>query len=196
MHQNGFVRILGILFMSNYRRADVKGGTYFFTLVTFKRQKILCENDVRSALREGIQRVRLENPFHINAWVLLPDHLHCIWTLPSGDHDYSLRWAKIKRFVSKQCKTLFYRDDLMNEAKQQRHESTVWQRRFWEHLIRDAKDMRNHMDYIHYNPVKHNMVASPKEWQFSTFHGYVKNKVYDENWGSGNMIDIQDDYGE
>lgn len=182
--------------MSNYRRAVVNGGTYFSTLVTYHRQKILCESDVRKALRKGIQNVRQKHPFFINAWVLLPDHLHCIWTLPENDTDYSLRWAKVKRFVSKQCGALLYRDDLVNESKHRRNESTIWQRRFWEHLIRDDQDMKIHMDYIHYNPVKHKLVEGVKEWPYSTFHRYCENGIYPANWGSGYIVENQSEYGE
>jgi len=182
--------------MPNYRRADFDGGTYVFTLVRYHRQKILCEPHVRKALRKSIQNVRQANPFFINAWVLLPDHLHCIWTLPENDTDYSLRWAKIKRFVTKQCGTLLYREDLMKQSKKRRNESTIWQRRFWEHLIRDDQDMKNHMDYIHYNPVKHNMVKRVNEWPYSTFHRHCHNGIYSENWGTGYIDDNQSEYGE
>jgi len=182
--------------MPNYRRANVKGAIYFFTVITYRRQKILCDAIVRNALRKGIQTVRKTHPFFINAWVLLPDHLHCIWTLPENDADYSLRWAKLKRFVTKQCGGLLYREDLMNESKSRRNESTIWQRRFWEHLIRDDQDMKNHMDYIHYNPVKHNIVDCVKKWPYSTFHRYCNNGIYSEDWGSGYIVDNQSEYGE
>jgi putative transposase len=137
--------------MSVYRRANVGGGTYFFTVVTFLRRRILCNDTVRSALRDAILNTRLKHPFTIDAWVLLPDHLHCIWTLPPNDAAFGIHWAIIKRFVTKRCGPDLHRDDWMNESKHRRNESTIMQRRFWEHLIRDESDCAIHMDYIHYN---------------------------------------------
>jgi len=131
--------------MSNYRRAKTKGGTYFFTVVTFRRQKILCDELVRNALRIGIKNVQSTNPFTIDAWVLLPDHLHCIWTLPQNDANFGVRWAMIKRHVTKTCGPALYRDEWMTASKRRRKESTIWQRRFWEHQIRDEQDYEKHM---------------------------------------------------
>ena len=133
--------------MSNYRRAKTKGGTYFFTVVTYRRQPILCDENLRKALREGIQEVRKVHPFTINGWVLLPDHLHCIWTLPPDDADFSIRWAMIKRFVTKQCGSL-RREDWMTASKRKRKESTLWQRRFREHQIHDDQNYKKHIHYI------------------------------------------------
>ena len=168
--------------MPNYRRADIGGGTYFFTVVTYRRQRFLCDDDVRNALREGIEKTREGYPFVIDAWVLLPDHLHCIWTLPPGDANFGIRWAMIKRHVSKHCKRLKH-DNWLNESKRKRKESTVWQRRFWEHQVRDERDYKIHADYIHFNPVKHGVVRYVKDWPYSTFHRYAKNGIYPENWG-------------
>ncbi len=125
--------------MSEYRRANTKGGTYFFTVVTYRRQKILCDERVRKALREGIKATQLTNPFTIDAWVLLPDHLHTIWTLPPDDANFGIRLALIKRFVTKQCNPDFKREDWMKPSKLKRKESTFWQRRFWENQIRGRK---------------------------------------------------------
>src|SRR3989337_3250362 len=102
--------------MPNYRRATIGGGTYFFTVNTLSRQTFLLDDDVRAALREGIALVRQSHPFTVNAWVLLPDHLHCIWTLPSDDSDFGVRWAMIKRHVTKQCGPLLFSEDLMNDS--------------------------------------------------------------------------------
>ena len=168
--------------MPNYRRADIGGGTYFFTVVTYRRQRFLCDDDVRNVLREGIEKTREGYPFVIDAWVLLPDHLHCIWTLPLGDANFGIRWAMIKRHVSKHCKRLKH-DNWLNESKRKRKESTVWQRRFWEHQVRDERDYKIHADYIHFNPVKHGVVRYVKDWPYSTFHRYAKNGIYPENWG-------------
>ncbi len=159
--------------MSNYRRANTKGAIYFFTVVTYRRQTFLCNENIRNALRNGIQNTQTTHPFIIDSWVLLPDHLHCIWTLPSDDANFGLRWAMIKRFVTKRCGPDLRREDWMNKSKRRRKESTIWQRRFWEHQTRDERDYEIHMDYLHYNPVKHGYVKSVIEWPYSTFHRYV-----------------------
>ena len=182
--------------MSNYRRANTKGGTYFFTVVTYRRQKFLCNENVRKALRNGILDVQKNHPFVINAWVLLPDHLHCIWTLPPDDAAFGIRWAMIKRFVTKQCGPDLQRDDWMNKSKRQRKESTIWQRRFWEHQIRDERDYEIHMDYIHYNPVKHGYVKNVTDWPHSTFHRYVRQGVYGQNWAGDGAVTIDEEFGE
>lgn len=182
--------------MPNYRRAKTKNGTYFFTVVTFRRQKVLCDEFVRNALRAAIRRVQSTNPFTIDAWVLVPDHLHCIWSLPPNDANFSVRWAMIKRYVTKVCGPSLYRDEWMTVSKRRKNESTVWQRRFWEHQIRDEQDYENHMDYIHYNPVKHGLVECVGDWPYSTFHRYVQKGVYSNHWGSGYVIDAKSNFGE
>ena len=183
--------------MSDYRRVNVPNGMYFFTVVTFRRQKILCEPEIRESLRTAIKSVRENHPFVIDAWVLLPDHLHCLWKMPENDMDFAKRWAMIKRSVTKTCGARYYRDDWMNVSKKRRKESTLWQRRYWEHLIRDEEDLNRHRDYIHYNPVKHGLVNRVVDWPYSTFHGYVKRGVYSNQWGDNELFkDDQDDYGE
>ena len=139
--------------MSTYRRAKVPGGSYFFTLVSYRRQRFLCDERVRTALREAIRTTRAVAPFAVDGWVLLPDHLHCIWTLPGDDTDFGKQWAMIKRFVSKRCGEDLLRMEWMNASKRKRSESTLWQRRYWEHLLRDEEYYRRHMDYLHFNPV-------------------------------------------
>lgn len=182
--------------MSTYRRANITGGTYFFTVVTYRRQSFLCDELVRTALREAIAETRILCPFTIDAWVLLPDHLHCIWTLPPDDADFGKRWAMIKRFVSKRCGQTLLCDDWLSDSKRRRNEATVWQRRFWEHMICDETDYRRHMDYLHYNPVKHGLVKSVQDWQFSTFHRYVKEGVYSEDWCGRAGGQEDGDFGE
>ena len=182
--------------MSTYRRAKTTGGTYFFTVVTFRRQHILCDDHVRAALREAIHAIRAVCPFTIDGLVLLPDHLHCIWTLPPDDADFGKRWAMIKRFVTKQCGPTLLRDEWLTDSKRRRNESTLWQRRFWEHTIRDETDYLRHMEYLHYNPVKHGLVKSVKDWQFSTFHRYVKEGVYPEDWGGRGDEEAGENFGE
>lgn len=171
--------------MSNYRRAGTPGGSYFFTLVTYRRQPLLTEPDSRRILRESIIEVRRELPFRIDAWVLLPEHLHCIWTLPPGDADFSKRWGLIKAEFSKRAGDPFRRAEWINVSKAKHRESTIWQRRFWEHQIRDQADLNRHMDYIHFNPVKHGHVARVIDWPYSTFHRYTTQGVYPPDWGGG-----------
>ncbi len=169
--------------MPNYHRAFLTGGTFFFTLVTFRRRYIFDRQECRTILREVIDRVRSRHPFSVDAWVLMPDHMHCIWTLPEGDSDYSTRWSLIKSNFSKQTKTMLHNPEWITASKEKHRESTVWQRRFWEHMIRNDKDYQTHIDYIHYNPVKHGYVTQVKDWPFSTFHRYVAKGIYSDNWG-------------
>jgi putative transposase len=168
--------------MSNYRRSNIAGGTYFFTVNSFRRRPILTLAPLRHALRLAIQNTRLSHPFEIDAWVLLPDHLHCIWTLPEGDSDFSMRWSLIKRMVTQTCANDFSVADL-SPSRIQRKESAIWQRRFWEHQIRDEEDFKRHVDYIHWNPVKHGLVQRTLDWPYSTFHRYVETGKLTSNWG-------------
>ena len=176
--------------MSRYRRAAFAGSTYFFTVVAYRRRPILCDEPVRIALRNAIDAVRVTRPFEINAWVLLPDHLHCIWTLPDGDADFSTRWMMIKREVSLACRESYHRTDWMNASKQNHRESTIWQRRFWEHRIRDDEDFARHADYIHFNPVRHGLVQQAMEWPYSTIHRFVRDGVYPMDWAGGANVAV------
>lgn len=171
--------------MPEYRRANVPGGTYFFTVNTFGRRKFMTDEPFRDALREGIEMARITLPFTIVAWVLMPDHLHCIWRLPEGDADFSRRWAIIKRAVSRKCGHLVGIDAALSQSRLARHESAVWQRRFWEHQIRDDLDLQRHVDYLHFNPVKHGYVACVADWPYSTFHRYVQQGMYPPDWAGG-----------
>jgi len=176
--------------MSRYRRATAAGTSYFFTVVTYRRQPILCNDAVRDALRVAIEKMRVTRPFVIDAWVLLPDHLHCVWTLPNGDADFSTRWMIIKRAVSLACREDYRRADWGTVSKRKHRESTIWQRRFWEHQIRDENDFARHVDYIHYNPVKHGYVKCVTDWPYSTFHCYVRDGLYAQGWAGamGNTV--------
>jgi putative transposase len=118
----------------------------FFTVITYRRQPLLIHPESRRILRDVIQRVQQKYPFVIDAWVLLPDHTHCVWTLPSGDSDYSKRWSLIKAGFSKRVGELFKREDWMNKSKVKHRESTLWQRRFWEHSIRNQEDFNHPID--------------------------------------------------
>ncbi|MEG3192087.1 REP-associated tyrosine transposase [Lysobacter sp. D1-1-M9] len=169
--------------MSNYRRAHIAGATYFFTVVAYRRQRILCDDAIRRSLRSAIARTRADRPFHIDAWVQLPDHLHCIWTLPRGDTEFSTRWSMIKRRVSRACRDSHRVKGLLSESARARRESTLWQRRYWEHRIRDEADLIRHLEYIHYNPVKHGLVRRAADWPYSTLHRDIARGIYPEDWG-------------
>jgi putative transposase len=170
--------------MPEYRRAKTRGGTFFFTVVTHLRRPILTTEIVRKALRQGIQRARQTLPFKIEAWVLLPDHIHAIWTLPADDDNYSSRWAIIKRQVSKICLKKFNQLEKISNSRQKRQESGIWQRRFWEHQIRNDEDFERHLDYLHWNPVKHGNVQKVEDWPFSSFHRLVAQGIYPPDWGA------------
>jgi putative transposase len=169
--------------MPQYIRAFVPGGTFFFTVALLeRRRKLLTENI--DLLRGVFKAARQRNPFAIEAIVVLPDHLHCIWTLPSDDADFSTRWHDIKaRFAAK-----IPRGERLSERRIRKGERGVWQRRFWEHVIRDERDYERHVDYIHYNPVKHGHVARVGDWPYSSFHRYVERGIYDLDWGADDTI--------
>jgi putative transposase len=171
--------------MPNYRRAQ-EGSTYFFTVVTYQRRRFLCLDESRRHLREVVCRVRESHPFSIDAWVLLPDHMHCIWSLPEGDTNFSIRWALIKKGFTRNAKDWLDTPE-PNLSRKAKREGTIWQRRFWEHVIRNDRDYKAHCDYIHYNPVKHGMVKAPLDWPHTTFHRYVKRGIYPEDWGAAPM---------
>jgi putative transposase len=177
--------------MPEYRRIRLKGGTYFFTVVTFGRQPFLTNDQVRPALREGIQEVRKTLPFTIEAWLLLPDHLHTIWTLPENDDNFASRWAIIKRGVSERCGSLDGDKEKNSDSHGKRGERQIWQRRFWDHLIRDEHDFQRHLDYLHWNPVKHGYVKAVLDWPYSTFHRFVNQGVYPADWGGVNEDEIK-----
>ena len=164
--------------MPNYRRAWQPGGTYFFTVTLQQRQG----NDLLTRhvglLRECVRLVRERHPFHIHGWVVLPDHLHCVIELPPGDADFATRWRLIKMGFSKALP----RDEDRSPSRVRRGERGIWQRRFWEHLIRDDADFRAHMDYVHINPVKHGLVERAVDWPYSTFHSLVASGVYPGDW--------------
>jgi putative transposase len=174
--------------MSNYLRAASPGATYFFTLVTHSRQPWLTNDDVRQSLRDAIEQTRSRRHFEIEAWVLLPDHLHCIWTLPPGDSDFSIRWTQIKQYVSRACATRHVDPAKLNASQRKRGELGFWQRRFWEHLIRDEIDYQRHFDYIHWNPVKHGYVDRCIDWPHSTFHRYVTQGIYPVDWAVSEIL--------
>ncbi len=168
--------------MRNYCRAWVPGGTFFFTVVTRRRQPLFCDPAVRAALRDAIARTRQKHPFTIDAWVLLPDHLHCLWTLPPGDADYATRWAIIKRRTNLACRDTHRRIEWLTSSWQKHRESTLWQRRHWEHQTRDEMDFIRRADYQQRNPVKHGLGQRVADWPHSTFHREVQRGIYRADW--------------
>ena len=168
--------------MPNYRRNFVAGGTFFFTVALLERKRDLLVKEI-DPLRDAVRRVKRLYPFTIVAWVVLPDHLHCIWTLPAGDADFATRWRLIKLLF---VKTL-PRDERRSAVRRKRRERGIWHRRYWEHTIRDDRDLRSHVDYIHFNPVKHAWVPRVSDWPFSTFHRYVRNGLLAEDWAGGDQ---------
>jgi putative transposase len=169
--------------MPEYRRAFLPGGTYFFTVVTFNRKPILTHSYSRQILRNVWRYVQERHPLTVDAICLLPDHMHCIWTLPENDTNYSMRWSAIKGQFSMQYLANGGKEGLRNTSRQRTGEAAIWQRRFWEHLIRDEDDLSHHIDYIHYNPVKHGLVRKAADWEWSSFHRYVRAGTYDREWG-------------
>ena len=163
--------------MPDYRRNRVAGGTFFFTVNVMDRRSGLLADEIES-LRDAVRRVRVASPFHIDAWVVLPDHMHCIWTLPEGDEDFPGRWRAIKTLFSKRVPAVERR----RETTARRGERGVWQRRYWEHTIRDERDYAVHMDYVHFNPVKHGLVTAPGDWPYSSFRTCVARGVYAADW--------------
>jgi putative transposase len=159
-----------------YRRNRVPGGTCFFTATLRDRGSTLLIDHV-AALRETYARVARERPFRTDAIVVLPDHIHAIWTLPEGDDDYSARWRAIKAgFVRNLVRAGF------PVRRNPRGEADIWQRRFWKRTMRDETDYATHCDYIHYNPVKHGFVAGAAEWAHSSFRRFVAAGVYPPDW--------------
>jgi putative transposase len=163
--------------MVGYRRNLVPGRTYFFTVVLEDRRSSLLVEKIAS-LRHAFRVVRAERPFKVDAIVILPDHLHAILTLPEGDSDYSGRWRKIKSRFTRQVVA-----DGLQAKRNGRGEYALWQRRFWEHTIRDETDFARHVDYIHYNPIKHGLVERVSDWPHSSFQRYVTSGVLPEDWG-------------
>ncbi len=161
--------------MSEYRRAYFSGGCYFFTVVTYDRNPILCTPSAIARLRSAFRHTMKRHPFMLDGLVILPDHIHCIWTLPENDANFSIRWNMIKRYFS---------IGIPGPANLRR-EKNIWQRRFWEHCIRDENDFEKCLDYIYFNPVKHGYVKHPLDWPCSTLKRDVRNGMYDAHWGDG-----------
>ncbi|HEX3952611.1 MAG TPA: transposase [Stellaceae bacterium] len=159
--------------MTNYRRHVVPGGSYFFTAnLADRRQRLLVENI--DLLRTAFRYVRLRHSFTIDAIVVLPEHLHTIWTLPDGDGDFALRWQLIKAYFSRELPEV----ERVSASRTGKRERGIWQRRYWEHTIRDEDDYARHVDYLHYNPIKHGHVERMADWPYSSYHRLVRLGLY------------------
>ena len=163
--------------MPEYRHNRVPGGTYFFTLALANRRSNLLVREI-AALRAAVVRTRLKYPFQIDAWVVLPEHMHAVWTLPDGDAGYSLRWTLIKRWFSAAVPA----GETRSESRAAKGERGIWQRRFWEHTVRDSNDFARHVDYVHFNPVKHGLVERAVDWPHSSFKRAVGRGDYPADW--------------
>jgi putative transposase len=176
--------------MSNYRRNRVPGGSYFFTVNLRDRRSDLLVAEIET-LRSSVRTTRTRHPFHIDAWVVLPDHMHCLWTLPAGDTAFPQRWQMIKSLFSR---TVSHPAERRASLVRKR-EAGIWQRRYWEHTIRDDRDYADHIDYIHFNPVKHGLVTRVEDWRYSSFHRYVRDGILPRDWG-GDLRQDQEGFGE
>ena len=193
----------------DYRRAFVPGGSFFFTAVTESRRPVFSTPENVAVLREAMRRVKAKHPLAIVATVILPDHLHAIWNLPPGDADFSTRWRLVKTWFTKHCD----REKVPSEcflspasaldvpgvrSRLAKAEQAVWQHRYWEHWLRDERDFARHLDYLHYNPVKHGWVCHPIDWPYSSFRHFVKRGIYTEDWGSSLSPDLDgtEEYAE
>jgi putative transposase len=165
--------------MANYRRNTIKGGCYFFTVnLTDRTSSLLTEHIV--LLSQSIAYTMQNHPFEINAMVVLPDHMHAIWTLPANNDDYALRWRLIKTHFSSHIP----KTENISASRLSKGERGIWQRRYWEHTIKDEQDFANHVDYIHINPVKHGYVTQATDWPYSSIHRYIKQGKLPHHWAS------------
>ena len=188
--------------MPNWRRAHVPGGTFFFTLVADQRRPIFNSEAARTILGNVIRECCSTHPFDIRAIVLLPEHLHTLWCLPSGDTNYSGRWQWIKTQFTQRWLDAGGTEVPVSDGRKADGRRGVWQPKFWEHTIEDEDDFERHFDYIHFNPVKHGHVRCPSDWPWSSFHRWVRAGVYPKDWACGdrdhrlNFDDIKDSVGE
>jgi putative transposase len=157
--------------------------------VTHERRPIFAEPQAVRLLHAAIGRIQEKRPFALEVQVILPDHLHAIWTLPDGDCDYPTRWRQIKEAFTR----AYARGHLLparDASRRARGEQTVWQHRYWEHLIRNDRDFGAHVEYIHFNPVRHRYVAAPRDWPHSTFGDWVARGLYDAAWGAQGPLEL------
>lgn len=175
--------------MTNYRRAHVPGATYFFTVNLADRHSALLTDRIQ-ALRDAVRYTQQRHPFVINAMTILPEHLHAVWTLPNGDADFPLRWRLIKTRFSRQIP----HDEYRCASRITKGERGIWQRRYWEHVIRDEGDLQRCVDYTHFNPVKHGHADRVSDWPYSTFHREVREGRMPADWAA--TTDGDGAYGE
>ncbi|WP_341502438.1 transposase [Gallaecimonas sp. GXIMD4217] len=173
-----------------YRRSRLAGGTFFFTVNLAERSQNLLVHHI-ATLRSAVARVKRRHPFHIDAMVVLPDHLHAVWTLPQDDDNYPMRWRLIKGNFSR----MLPKGERLSASRARQGERGIWQRRYWEHEIRDESDYYRHIDYVHYNPVKHGLVDRCRDWPYSSFHRYVRQGMLSINWGASGS-ETGSDFGE
>ncbi len=176
--------------MTNYRRNLLAGGCFFFTVNLAQRHLQLLTEHIEK-LRNAVREARRNHPFTIDAMVVLPDHLHALWTLPEGDADFATRWRLIKSAFSRSIAT----GEPVSASRTTKGERGIWQRRYWEHTIRDDEDFARHADYIHINPVKHGLVSRVRDWPHSSFHRLVDLGIYPEDW-AGDVSNDGEEFGE
>jgi putative transposase len=177
-----------------YRRVTISGATYFFTLVTERRRPLFRDAGAVRLFLDAVDTIRSRHPFEVDAYVVLPDHLQTIWTLPDGSANFSTRWRLIKEaFTRAYLKS--HEAPVRSGSRRSKGEQGIWQRRFWEHVIRDDADFAVHLDYIHFNPVKHGLCRAASEWPHSTFRDWVERDVYHEDWGAHEVPSIPEHVG-
>ncbi|MCP3465385.1 transposase [Bradyrhizobium sp. CCGUVB23] len=176
--------------MTDYRRNFVAGGNFFFTVNLAERRLRLLTEHIE-VLRIAFRETRQNHPFTIEAMVVLPDHLHSVWTMPEGDADFATRWRLIKTGFSRRLPN----GERISGGRASKGERGIWQRRYWEHTIQDENDFSSHVDYVHINPVKHGLVTRVRDWPYSSFHRMVKLGIYPEDW-AGNASGHDDAFGE
>ena len=164
----------------------IPGGTYFFTVVTYQRRPIFSSPNAVDTLRNAFQYSLSRMLFIIVASVILPEHMHFIWTLPPNESDYPTRWRLIKSHFTRHWQA--QGTVSTNPSRREKGEADIWQRRFWEHLIRDETDLTRHIEYIHYNPVKHGLARTPADWQYSSFIKYVREGIFPIDWGGDGKV--------
>jgi putative transposase len=170
--------------MRHYIRNYVPGGTFFFTVVTYQRRRMLTDALARSTLRSALRQVRARWPFDIIAIVLVPDHLHTVWSMPEGEADYSLRMQKVKETFTKQFLASGGTAAIPSASEAFHGQRGIWQPRFWEHTVRDEGDLKRCVDYVHWNPVKHGLIRRVMDYPWSSFHRYVRLGEYAGDWGA------------
>ncbi len=168
--------------MPNYIRWRKPGGIFFFTLVTHERRRLFCDEAPRRHLREAIIEAKKRTPFLLDAMVLMPDHLHLLMRLPENESDYSIRLAKVKRNFTERYLSAGGAEGATTQSRRKHRDRGVWERRFYEHCIRDYPDWKLHLDYIHVNPLKHGLVTWPRDWPWSTFNDWMARGEYHKEW--------------